>query len=250
MLINLGVLFTSCQVPLSLKVFSLTRGRFLLLLAFQYHLLPSVTAQWTTGKFLTWRQYILSCSTAVKAERQARVLGLFIHGDLCGFAFYPVHYQTQAKGCEVPWPETVCLASESLGGTSDTVRDWTAGDGWLKHLTTCSNHTGAGRDWIISANGSNNWLGALLETHRVTSGCRRAWGYKLGFQIREKAEKRQMLPGEINPSSHASVLSHVTTQLWKLPSQVLGHSLAGWRIHLGWWAMTASTTLTRDSSSV
>lgn len=44
------------------------------------------------------------------------------------------------------------------------------------------NHAGAMGDWTIGANGSDNWLSALLVMHRVQRGVR-AWGYKLSFQI-------------------------------------------------------------------
>lgn len=37
-----------------------------------------------------------------------------------------------------------------------------------------SNHAGAVRDWAVDANGSNNWLSALLGMHRVHKGVR-AW---------------------------------------------------------------------------
>lgn len=122
-----------------------------------YYCLPSnITSQpqqlhneQNIGKILTWRQYILSCSTAERAHYWQVRVGLLIHRILCGFAFCPVHWQTQAKRSEVPWPERLDTLFAQCGitwdgpQTSDAVRSWTAGDYWLKHPTTCSNHTGA-----------------------------------------------------------------------------------------------------------
>lgn len=71
-----------------------------------------------------------------------------------------------------------------------------------------SNHAGAVRDKTIGANGSS----ALLVMHREQKGvC--PWSYKLGFQIMQEVDKRQILRGGISPSYHANVLPYVMTQL-------------------------------------
>lgn len=87
---------------------------------------------------------------------------------------------------------TLCPVSESLGGTSGTVRDWTARDKWLKP-STCD-HTGAVRDWTVGANGSNSWLGALLGMHRVASRVQKGLSLQTGFLDKGKGWL------EVNPS--------------------------------------------------
>lgn len=81
-----------------------------------------------------------------------------------------------------------------------------------------SNHASALRDWTIGADSSNNWPSALLVIHRVQKGVH-AWCYKLGFQIMQEAEKRQILKRSISPSYHADVLPYIMALLWKLPSK-------------------------------
>lgn len=75
-----------------------------------------------------------------------------------------------------------------------------------------SNHAGAVRGWTTGANVLKYQLSALQTMHRVQKGVH-AWGYKLGFQIMQEADKRQILRGGISPSYHANVLPYITTQL-------------------------------------
>lgn len=64
-------------------------------------------------------------------------------------------------------------------------------------MTTCSSCPGAARDWYPWLKQSAGcFAGDAWEVSQVQKG-RHTWGYKLGFQIREEADKRQILLGGI-----------------------------------------------------